>query len=58
MSEADNLLKTLNDNDTADYKSRKEDYDPVDVLSYFYDGITKHKLRFSDGTEGYLSFDN
>ena len=59
MLAADNLLKALNDNakDTKDYKNRNDDYDLAEVLSYFGDSITNHKFRFSDGTEGYFSFD-
>lgn len=58
MLAADNLLKALNDTDydTEDYISRNEDYDLGDVLSYFDDSTANHKLRFSDGTEGYFSF--
>lgn len=58
MLEAGILLKTLNSNDnkTEDYKSRNDDYDLGEVLSYFSDGVTKHKLRYFDGTESYFSF--
>ena len=57
MLATDNLLKVLNDNDTEDFENRTDDYDLGDVLSYFGDNMEKHKLRFSDGTEGYFSFD-
>lgn len=58
MLAADNLLKALNDNDTEDYKGKTDDHDLGEVLSYFGDKMTKHKLRFSDGTEGFVSFDD
>lgn len=57
MLAADDLLKALNDNDTSNYMSTNEDYDLDDVLNFLADGTSNHKLRFSDGTEGYFSFD-
>lgn len=57
---ADNLLKSLNDNynGTDDYTRKNEDYDLGEVLSYFSDNTVKHKLRFSNGTEGYFYFND
>ena len=60
MLATDNLLKALNDNDndTNIYTNRNEDYDLSDVLRSLGNNTTNHKLRFSDGTEGYFSFDD
>lgn len=61
MLAADSLLEALNKNDDTEECNLNnvfEDYDLDDVLSYFGDVNAKYKLRFSDGTKGYLSFDD
>lgn len=58
MLAADNLLKTLSNNETANYKNENEDYDLGEVLRFFSDGInTTHKLRYDDGHEEFFSFE-
>ena len=60
MLVTDDLLKALNSNynDTNTYTNRNKDYDLGDVLISLGDNTANHKFRFSDGTEGYFSFDN
>lgn len=56
MLVADNLLKALNNNNSADYKNANEDYDLGDVLRFYDDKSENHKIRYTDGTEKILSF--
>ncbi len=57
MLAADNLLKALNNNNSADYKNENKDYDLGDVLRFYGDKSENHKIRYADGTEKILSFD-
>lgn len=57
MPVTDNLFKALSINETANYISQNEDYELYDVLRYFNDNITCHKVRYYDGTEDYFLFD-
>lgn len=58
MLVADNLLKALSNNNTANYKDENEDHDLGEVLRFFSDGINAaHKLRYDDGHEEIFSFE-
>lgn len=58
MKEIEEMLKLLNENQDANtFYNNDNDLDFDEVMMFCCEDAKPHKLRFPDGTEGYLLFE-